>query len=124
MRVKTLLAISIVAVFAASGCGKHKRTAFKPGPPPAYPGSYIKSCRNITTVPGGYFSAECANSKGQFDLSYIQATLCHGDIGNNNGLLVCNGAEATTSPPPPPAASSAPASDAASSKAADPNPDD
>lgn len=124
MRVRTGLAVAAIAIFAAAGCGKHKKAAFHPGPPPAYPGSYAESCRNIAAVAGGYISAECANSKGQFDLSYLQASTCHGDIGNNDGLLVCNGATATTTAPPPPAsdaaASGAPASDAASSQAASP----
>jgi hypothetical protein len=123
MRVRTILMVSVLAIFAASACGKRHKTAFTPGPPPAYPGSYAQSCRNITTLPGGYISAECADSNGRFDLSYIQASICQGDIGNKDGLLVCNGAIATINPPPPPAsdapASDAPASDSASSQAAD-----
>jgi hypothetical protein len=119
MRVRTILTVSVLAIFAASACGRHKKVAFTPGPPAAYPGSYAQSCRNISTLAGGYISAECADALGQFDLSYIQAAACQGDIGNKDGLLVCNGAVATTTPPPPPTASDAPASDAASSQAAD-----
>jgi hypothetical protein len=125
MRVRTVLAISAMAIFAATGCGRHKKAAFQPGPPPAYTGSYAQSCRNITGLDGGFISAECADARGQFQPSYIQASACKGDIGNNNGVLVCNGATASTTPPTAipdaasdAAASDAPVSDAASSQAA------
>jgi hypothetical protein len=118
MRVHTVLAVAAVSLIAATGCHRHKKSDFPPAPPPAYPGSYAQSCRNITTLDGGYISAECANEKGKFDTTYLQAAACHGDLGNNNGTLVCNGAVATTTKPllQPPAASDA-ASDAAASDA-------
>ena len=107
MRVHTTLAVAAISLIAATGCHRHSSKDFPPGPPPAYPGSYTQSCRNITTLDGGYISAECANEKGRFDTTYLQADACRGDIGNTNGALVCNGAVATTTKPilPPPGAS-------------------
>jgi len=116
MRVRTMLAIAALVLLTATACGKHKKSAFPAGPPPAYAGSYALSCRAITGLDGGFIAAECADTKGHFNVSYLQASVCKGDIGNNNGLLVCNGATATTTPPavipgaPPPVASDAAAS--------------
>jgi hypothetical protein len=119
MRVRTVLAISAMAIFAATGCGRHKKAAFHPGPPPAYAGSYAQSCRNITSLDGGFITAECADAQGQFQTGYLQASACKGDIGNNNGVLTCNGATAsTTAPAAIPTAASDAASDAAASDAA------
>ena len=117
MRLRTVLAVAAISLIAATGCQRHKKSAFQ-GPPPAYPGSYAESCRNITTLDGGYISAECASQKGVFNLTYLQAAACKGDIGNNNGVLNCSGAVATTTKPAllPPAASDA-ESDAAASDA-------
>lgn len=123
MRAHTVLAVAAISLIAATGCHRHKKSAFPQATPPAYPGSYAQSCRAITTLDGGYISAECANENGAFDTSYLQATACHGDIGNNNGTLVCNGAVASTTkpvlaPPTSDAASDAAASDAAPVKEA------
>ena len=123
MRVRTVLAISAMAIFAATGCGKHKKAAIQSGSPLAYAGSYAQSCRNIAGLDGGFISAECADAKGQFQTSYLQASACKGDIGNNSGVLTCNGATASaTAPTAIPtvasdAASNATASDAASAAA-------
>jgi hypothetical protein len=99
MRLHTVLAVAAISFIAATGCHRHKRSDFPPAPPPAYPGSYAQSCRSITTLDAGYISADCANAQGKFDTTYLQADACHGDIGNNNGTLVCNGAVATTTKP-------------------------
>jgi len=117
MRAHTVLAVAAISLIAATGCHRHKKSDFPPAPPPAYPGSYAQSCRSITTLGGGFISAECANEKGKFDTTYLQAAACHGDIGNNNGVLVCNGAVATTTKPvlAPPASDTE--SDAAASDA-------
>ncbi len=127
MRVHTVLAVAAISLIAATGCHRHSRKDFPPAPPPAYPGSYAQSCRNITTLDGGFISAECADEKGKFVTTYLQAAACHGDIGNNNGVLVCGGAVATTTKPnllaPPasdtPASDTAAASDSAPVKAPD-----
>ena len=118
MRAHTVLAVAAISLIAATGCHRHKKSAFQPAGPPAYPGSYAQSCRSIVTLDGGFISAECADEKGKFVTTYLQAAACKGDIGNNNGALVCNGAVATTTkpilaPPASDAASGAAASDAA-----------
>jgi hypothetical protein len=59
----------------------------------AQSGSYQASCRNVQTLPSGYIGAECADTSGRFRYSRIQYTACQGDIVNNNGLLVCTGAQ-------------------------------
>jgi len=122
MRVHTVLAVAAISLIAATGCHRHSKKDFPPAPPPAYPGSYAQSCRNITTLDGGYISAECADEKGKFNTTYLQAIACRGDIGNNNGTLVCTGAVATTTKPviQPPAASDTAASDAAVSDTPEP----
>ena len=101
MRVRNALAIAAVALFAVAvaGCGKHKKTATLPGAPAAFPGTYVQSCRNIISMDGGFITAECADAQGRFQVSYIKAAACKGDIGNKNGALNCNGASATTTPP-------------------------
>jgi hypothetical protein len=120
MRARIALAIAAMAMFAVAGCGKQKKAAIPAGPPrpPAFAGSYVQSCRNITSLDGGFITAECADTQGHFDVSYIKAAACKGDIGNQNGMLTCNGAVATTTPPPPAPASDAAPSDAAVSSAA------
>jgi hypothetical protein len=118
MRARTALAIAAMAIFAAAGCGKQKKAQAPIGAPAAFAGSYIQSCRNIVSLDGGFITAECADARGQFDVSYIKAADCKGDIGNQNGLLVCNGAVATTTPPVPGPASDTAASDTAVSGAA------
>ncbi|MDB5460640.1 MAG: hypothetical protein JWO72_2381 [Caulobacteraceae bacterium] len=57
-------------------------------------GSFQQSCRNTQTA-GGVLTAECADSNGRFHVSSIPFAQCRGDIGNNNGMLACNGASAT-----------------------------
>ena len=119
MRAHTVLAVAAISLIAATGCHRHKKSAFPPAAPPAYPGSYAQSCRSITTLDAGYISAECADEKGKFITTYLLATACKGDIGNNNGVMVCNGATGSTTKPvvAPPGASDT-ASDAAASDAA------
>jgi hypothetical protein len=60
----------------------------------AQSGSYAGSCRN-TQSSNGVLTAECADSQGRFHMSSIPFGQCRGDIGNNNGMLTCNGANAT-----------------------------
>ncbi|MDB5458343.1 MAG: hypothetical protein JWO72_84 [Caulobacteraceae bacterium] len=60
----------------------------------AQSGSYAGSCRN-TQSSNGVLTAECADSSGRFHVSSIPYGQCRGDIGNNNGMLSCNGANAT-----------------------------
>jgi hypothetical protein len=108
---RTVITVAALAIVAASGCGKHRKAVTAPAPPPTYPGSYAQSCRNISALDGGYIKADCADTSGHFLLTYLQASLCQGDIGNSNGVLACNGAVASLTPPgSPPASSELPAS--------------
>jgi hypothetical protein len=43
----------------------------------------------------GVLSAECADTQGRFHISTLQYSACHGEVGNNNGLLACSGASAS-----------------------------
>ena len=116
MRVLIILALAATALTTA--CGEPTPKA---PPPPAdadmtFKGSYAQSCRNVTTPPNGYLKAECAGVDG-FLPTKIQASLCEGDIGNNNGVLVCNGTtavdpESPNTPAPPKPAEPAKSSDA------------
>jgi hypothetical protein len=118
MRVLTMMALTAVTM-AAAACGE---PAKKAPPPPAdanftFKGSYAKSCRDVTTVENGYLKAECAGVDG-FVPTKIQASLCQGDIGNNNGVLVCNGATAVApNAPNTPAPAPAPAKASPAAKA-------
>jgi hypothetical protein len=59
-------------------------------------GSFRSTCRNIQTS-GSTLSAECADTSGRYRGSSIAFTQCRGDIGNNNGMLSCNGATGVAS---------------------------
>jgi hypothetical protein len=64
----------------------------------AQSGSYTASCRNIANLGNGAISAECADGSGHFRSSTLAAGQCKGDIGNQNGLLACNGAVSQAGP--------------------------
>jgi hypothetical protein len=85
MRNIFLASAAAATVFAGLGVGS---AAF------AQSGSYAGSCRN-TQSSNGVLTAECADSNGRFHVSSIPYGQCRGDIGNNNGMLSCNGANAT-----------------------------
>ena len=66
------------------------------------PGSYQQSCRDFR-MQGGTLTAVCRRANGRGDrLTALNVTHCVGDIGNNNGQLVCNGGRPAAPPPPPP----------------------
>jgi len=54
-------------------------------------GSFEASCRNIN-VDGGMLTAECRDMRGGYHASTIPYRRCRGDIGNNDGILSCDGA--------------------------------
>lgn len=54
-------------------------------------GSFEASCRNID-VENGMLTAECRDMRGDWVASTIPYRQCRGDIGNNDGILNCNGA--------------------------------
>ena len=61
-------------------------------------GSFQASCRGVQ-VSGGVLTADCRDRRGNYHVSSIPYPRCRGDIGNNDGLLICNGAEATVQAP-------------------------
>ena len=64
------------------------------------PGSYQQSCRDFR-MQGGTLTAVCRRANGRGDqLTALNVTHCVGDIGNNNGQLVCNGGQPAPVPPP------------------------
>ena len=65
------------------------------------PGSYQQSCRDFR-IEGGNLTAVCRRSHGRGErLTALNVSHCVGDIGNNNGNLVCNGGRPARPVPPP-----------------------
>ena len=62
-------------------------------PASAQSGSFQGSCRNVQSS-NGTLTAECSDGRGAYRSSSINASQCRGDIGNNAGMLSCNGATA------------------------------
>ncbi len=62
-----------------------------PGAADAAPprGSYRDSCRSVRER-GNVLSAECRDTRGRYRDTTLRYRDCVGDIGNNNGQLVCN----------------------------------
>ncbi len=85
---RILLATALAAASTLAGASI-STSAFAQG------GSYTASCRNVTSLGNGAISAECADGSGRFRSTTIQANQCQGDIGNQNGMLACNGAVAS-----------------------------
>lgn len=64
------------------------------------PGSYQQSCRDFR-IEGSNLTAVCRRSHGRGEqLTALNIARCVGDIGNNNGHLVCNGGQAAVPLPP------------------------
>lgn len=93
--------MSLVCVVAlTAGCGtKRSRAAAREAEATADlafvgpAGTYRSSCHN-SKIANGQLQSECLQPDGKRHLSAINVTSCKGDIGNQNGLLVCNGAVA------------------------------
>src|SRR5580693_7100701 len=63
------------------------------------PGSYRDSCRDIR-MQGSVLTALCRRAGGRGEQrSALNVEHCVGDIGNNNGNLVCNGGQPVSPPP-------------------------
>jgi len=56
------------------------------------PGSYRESCRDIW-IRGSTLNAVCRTVRGGERPTALNIARCVGDIGNNNGHLVCNGGQ-------------------------------
>ncbi|MBV9687798.1 MAG: hypothetical protein JO096_11400 [Alphaproteobacteria bacterium] len=64
------------------------------------PGSYQQSCRDFR-IEGSNLTAVCRRSHGRGEqLTALNVSHCVGDIGNNNGQLVCNGGRPAAPLPP------------------------
>lgn len=83
---RILMATALLAATTLAGTAVTTTSAFAQG------GSYQGSCRNVTSLGNGVISAECADGSGRYRSTTIQASACQGDIGNQNGMLACNGA--------------------------------
>jgi hypothetical protein len=53
-------------------------------------GSYRQSCNSVRDD-GRQITAECRDVRGRYNPTSLDYRNCQGDIGNNNGQLVCNG---------------------------------
>jgi hypothetical protein len=96
----------ISGLFAAAALAGLAIAADAQGLPP---GSYQQSCRDFR-MQGGTLTAVCRRANGRGDpLPALNVTHCVGDIGNNNGQLVCNGGRPAAPVPPPPREAQAPA---------------
>ena len=90
---------TIVGLFAAAALvGLATSAAAQP------PGSYRDSCRDIR-MQGSVLTALCRRAGGRGEqLTALNVANCVGDIGNNNGNLVCNGGQPARPVSPPPSA--------------------
>ena len=96
-----------ISIWVVRGCGAGgaNLAAYAQGLPP---GSYQQSCRDFR-MQGGTLTAVCRRANGRGDqLTALNVTHCVGDIGNNNGQLVCNGGQPAAPVPPPPREAQAP----------------
>jgi hypothetical protein len=77
----------VFGLFLATGLSI---SAHAQAPPP---GSYQQSCREIR-MHGPTLTALCRTARGRGEqLTALNVAHCVGDIGNNNGNLVCNGGQ-------------------------------
>jgi hypothetical protein len=87
----------VLRLFGAFTLGSLAFSAHGQGLPP---GSYQQSCRDFR-MQGSTLSAVCRRSHGRGEqLTALNVAHCIGDIGNNNGQLICNGGQPATPLPP------------------------
>ena len=92
---KVRLVIGLFGVAALAGLSL---SAYAQAPPP---GSYQQSCRDIR-MQGSTLIAVCRRANGRGDQpTALNVAHCVGDIGNNNGQLICNGGQSVALPPQP-----------------------
>ncbi len=95
----------VSGLFGATALAGLAFAAYAQGFPP---GSYQQSCRDFR-MQGGTLTAVCRRANGRGDqLTTLNVTHCVGDIGNNNGRLICNGGRPATPAPPLPREAQAP----------------
>jgi hypothetical protein len=84
-------------MFAAAALMALSLPALAQAPPP---GSYRQSCWDIR-MQGATLTAVCRRAHGHGEQgTALNVARCVGDIGNNNGQLVCNGGQPVAVPPP------------------------
>lgn len=91
-----LAAAGVTAVLAASAWAQQTL------PIPA--GSYRSTCTDIRTTAinnSKVMNARCQKANGGYERSTLRYDNCRGDIGNNNGKLVCSTGGAGPQPPVP-----------------------
>lgn len=54
-------------------------------------GSYMQSCNQVRDDGRGQMSAQCRGVGGRYHFTTLDYRGCRGDIGNNDGQLICNG---------------------------------
>jgi CVNH domain len=80
----------VVRLFGAIALGSLAFSAYGQGLPP---GSYQQSCRDFR-MQGSTLTAVCRRAQGRGEqVTALNVAHCVGDIGNNNGQLVCNGGQ-------------------------------
>jgi CVNH domain len=94
----------IIGLSAAAALAGFAVSAAAQAPPP---GSYRESCRDIR-LQGPNLTALCRTMRGPEQPTALNVEHCVGDIGNNNGNLVCNGGQPATAAPAPPGPGYAP----------------
>jgi hypothetical protein len=57
----------------------------------APPGTYLRTCNAVRDEGPGRMSAQCRDVNGRYRFSGLDYRGCRGDIGNDNGRLVCAG---------------------------------
>ena len=88
----------VLRLFGAFALGSLAFSAYGQGLPP---GSYQQGCRDFR-MQGGTLTAVCRRSNGRGEqATALNVTHCVGDVGNNNGQLVCNGGQPAAPAPPP-----------------------
>jgi hypothetical protein len=92
--VKTIIGLCVAAALAGLSLSAHAQA-----PPP---GSYRESCRDIR-MQGPDLIAFCRRADGREQRTALDIAHCVGDIGNNDGNLVCNGGQPARPVAPPPA---------------------
>lgn len=79
---RMIFAAAIFAATALTGVALPSAAGAQPR------GSYLQSCRAVRER-GGVLSAECRDMRGRWRQTTLRHRDCRGDIGNNNGQLVC-----------------------------------
>jgi hypothetical protein len=87
----------VIGLFGVAALTGMSLAAYAQAPPP---GSYQQSCRDVR-MQGSTLSAVCRRANGRGDqVTALNVAHCVGDIGNNNGQLICNGGQPIAVPQP------------------------